>query len=196
MEILFATNNPHKIQEIQSLLPADVRILTLIEAGLKEEIPEPFETLEQNAEAKIQYALQRTGIRTGFSEDSGLFVTALNGRPGVHSAHYAGNQRSDVDNIEQVLFEMQGAADRSAYFQTTICLIWEGEEKLFTGVCPGTLLSQPMGEGGFGYDPIFQPEGASRSFAQMDLSEKNRYSHRQKAVQQLIAFLRQAQKSS
>ena len=195
MEILFATNNSHKVREIQSLLPADLRILTLREAGLQEEIPEPFETLEQNAQAKIRYALEHTGIRMGFSEDSGLFVSALGGRPGVHSAHYAGPQRNDADNIQRVLKELEGNSDRAAFFQTTICLHWENQELFFTGICRGTLLATPQGEQGFGYDPIFQPEGADKSFAQMDLTEKNQYSHRQKAVQRLIEHLRPAQNS-
>lgn len=195
MEILFATNNSHKVREIQSLLPADLRILTLREAGLQEEIPEPFETLEQNAQAKIRYALEHTGIRMGFSEDSGLFVSALDGRPGVHSAHYAGPQRNDADNIQRVLKELEGNSDRAAFFQTTICLYWENQELFFTGICRGTLLATPQGEQGFGYDPIFQPEGADKSFAQMDLTEKNQYSHRQKAVQRLIEHLRPAQNS-
>ncbi len=195
MEILFATNNSHKVREIQSLLPADLRILTLREAGLQEEIPEPFETLEQNAQAKIRYALEHTGIRMGFSEDSGLFVSALGGRPGVHSAHYAGPQRNDADNIQRVLKELEGNSDRAAFFQTTICLHWENQEFFFTGICRGTLLATPQGEQGFGYDPIFQPEGADKSFAQMDLTEKNQYSHRQKAVQRLIEHLRQVQNS-
>ncbi|MBM3432686.1 MAG: RdgB/HAM1 family non-canonical purine NTP pyrophosphatase [Bacteroidetes bacterium] len=196
MDMLFATNNAHKVREIQSLLPDDLRILTLVEAGLQEEIPEPFETLERNAQAKIQYALQRTGIQAGFSEDSGLFVTALEGRPGVHSAHYAGNHRNDADNIERVLQEMVGATDRKAYFQTIICLVWAGQEKFFSGVCEGTLLTAPQGNGGFGYDPIFQPDGADKTFAELSLTDKNRFSHRKKAVQQLIDFLRQGQKSS
>ncbi len=195
MEILFATNNPHKVREIQSLLPADIRILTLREAGLDQEIPEPFDTLEQNAQAKIQFALQHTGIGTGFSEDSGLFVNALGGRPGVHSAHYAGPQRNDADNIQRVLKELEGHSDRSAFFQTTICLRWDNQDLFFKGICRGTLRSTPQGDQGFGYDPIFQPEGADRSFAQMDLIEKNKYSHRQQAVQQLIDHLRQAQNS-
>ncbi len=195
MEILFATNNSHKVREIQSLLPADLRILTLREAGLQEEIPEPFETLEQNAQAKIRYALEHTGIRMGFSEDSGLFVSALGGRPGVHSAHYAGPQRNDADNIQRVLKELEGNSDRAAFFQTTICLHWENQELFFTGICRGTLLATPQGKQGFGYDPIFQPEGADKSFAQMDLTEKNQYSHRQKAVQRLIEHLRPAQNS-
>lgn len=195
MEILFATNNSHKVREIQSLLPADLRILTLREAGLQEEIPEPFETLEQNAQAKIRYALEHTGIRMGFSEDSGLFVSALDGRPGVHSAHYAGPQRNDADNIQRVLKELEGNSDRAAFFQTTICLHWENQELFFTGICRGTLLATPQGKQGFGYDPIFQPEGADKSFAQMDLTEKNQYSHRQKAVQRLIEHLRPAQNS-
>lgn len=196
MEILFATHNAHKVQEIQSLLPDDLRILTLSAAGWVEEIPEPFESLEQNARAKILFALDKTGIKNGFSEDSGLFINALGGKPGVHSAHYAGPQRNDADNIQRVLTELEATADRSAFFQTIICLIWEGQEIFFRGICSGTLLSELRGNKGFGYDPIFQPDGADKTFAQMSLTEKNKYSHRKKAMQQLIDFLRQEQKSS
>lgn len=196
MQILFATNNAHKVREVQSLMPTDLRILTLSEAGCLGEIPEPFETLEQNARAKILFALHKTGIKNGFSEDSGLFINVLGGNPGVHSAHYAGPQRNDADNIQRVLTELQSVNDRSAFFQTTICLIWDGQEIFFQGICPGTLISEPKGNKGFGYDPIFIPDGADKTFAQMELPEKNQFSHRQKAMQQLIDFLRQGQKSS
>ncbi|MFM7671209.1 MAG: RdgB/HAM1 family non-canonical purine NTP pyrophosphatase [Bacteroidota bacterium] len=195
MDILFATNNVHKVREIQSLLPPDLHLITLKEAGLQTEIPEPFETLEENAHAKIQFALERTGMKAGFSEDSGLFVQALQGRPGVHSAHYAGVHRSDTDNMQKVLLEMSGQVDRQAFFQTTICLVWLERVHFFTGTCEGRILLTPKGDQGFGYDPIFQPAAADKSFADMPLAEKNQYSHRQKAFQQMIRFLQDEKKS-
>jgi XTP/dITP diphosphohydrolase len=195
MEVLFATNNRHKIEEMQSLLPTDIRLITLKEAGIVEDIPEPFETLEDNARAKIQYILDRCNVSAGFSEDSGLFIPALQGRPGVHSAHYAGPHRSDKDNIQKVLTEMKGIPVRAAYFQTTICLIWDNKEYMFTGICPGQITSQPCGDQGFGYDPIFIPQGSNITFSEMTLSEKNQVSHRKKAVLQLIDFLHPAKKS-
>ena len=196
MELIFATNNKNKVKEVQSLLPKTLQLITLSEAGIDVEIPEPFETLEENAHTKIETILRLSNRTNGFSEDSGLFIPALQGRPGVHSAHYAGPQRSDADNIQMVLSEMRNQADRSAYFQTTICLIWNGETHFFTGTCPGTIEMAPRGSGGFGYDPIFRPDGSSSTFGEMDLVEKNRFSHRKKAVHQLIEFLREAEKKS
>ena len=196
MELIFATNNKNKVKEVQSLLPETLQLITLSEAGIDAEIPEPFETLEENAHTKIETILRLTYRTNGFSEDSGLFIPALQARPGVHSAHYAGPQRSDADNIQMVLSEMRKQANRSAYFQTTICLIWNGETHFFTGTCPGTIEMAPRGSGGFGYDPIFRPDGSSSTFGEMDLVEKNRFSHRKKAVHQLIEFLREAEKKS
>ena len=196
MELIFATNNKNKVKEVQSLLPETLQLITLSEAGIDVEIPEPFETLEENAHTKIETILRLSYRTNGFSEDSGLFIPALQARPGVHSAHYAGPQRSDADNIQMVLSEMRKQANRSAYFQTTICLIWNGETHFFTGTCPGTIEMAPRGSGGFGYDPIFRPDGSSTTFGEMDLVEKNRFSHRKKAVHQLIEFLREAEKKS
>ena len=196
MELIFATNNKNKVKEVQSLLPETLQLITLSEAGIDVEIPEPFETLEENAHTKIETILRLSYRTNGFSEDSGLFIPALQARPGVHSAHYAGPQRSDADNIQMVLSEMRKQANRSAYFQTTICLIWNGETHFFTGTCPGTIEMAPRGSGGFGYDPIFRPDGSSSTFGEMDLVEKNRFSHRKKAVHQLIKCLREAEKKS
>ncbi len=188
MEVIFATNNRNKVKEVQSLLPDNIRLITLADAGVNIDLPEPYETLEENARSKIQAILNHTGRSIGFSEDSGLFIEALNGRPGVHSAHYAGAQRIDADNIQRVLNEMKDQANRSAFFQTTICLIRNGQEYFFTGTCPGSIEQSPSGQGGFGYDPIFRPTGAPRTFGEMNLEEKNRYSHRKKAVRQLVDF--------
>ena len=196
MELIFATNNRNKVNEVQSLLPETLQIITLAEAGIEVDIPEPFETLEENAHTKIETILRLSGKATGFSEDSGLFIAALNGRPGVHSAHYAGPQRSDADNIQRVLSELMELDDRSAYFQTTICLIYNSEIHFFTGKCPGWIETEPKGNGGFGYDPIFRPNGSSFTFGEMNLAEKNQFSHRKKAVGQLIDFLRSIEKKS
>jgi XTP/dITP diphosphohydrolase len=196
MQILFATNNRNKRQEVQSLLPANMQLLTLGDAGVTAELPEPYESLEENARSKIRFALQRSGLSAGFSEDSGLFIEALGGKPGVHSAHYAGPQRVDADNIQRVLLELEGLIDRTAYFQTTICLIWMGKEYFFHGICPGSITQSTVGHQGFGYDPIFQPAGSDRTFGEMELIEKNGYSHRQKAMQQMIQFLHQTKKLS
>lgn len=195
MDLLFATNNQHKRKEVQSLLPEAIRLVTLEEAGINVDVPEPFETLPENALHKIRFVLKESGLTAGFSEDSGLFIESLQGRPGVHSAHYAGPKRNDAENIERVLEGMKEDINRTAYFQTTICLIWDHQEHFFTGICHGNITRQLSGSKGFGYDPIFQPAGADRTFAEMDLIEKNRYSHRQKAVQQLIDFLHHAKKT-
>ena len=190
MELIFATNNKNKVKEVQSLLPETLQLITLSEAGIDVEIPEPFETLEENAHTKIETILRLSYRTNGFSEDSGLFIPALQGRPGVHSAHYAGPQRSDADNIQMVLSEMLNQANRSAYFQTTICLIWNGETHFFTGTCPGTIEMAPRGSGGFGYDPIFIPEGFTKTNAELSLEEKNAISHRKKALDELVRYLR------
>lgn len=188
LEVLFATNNRNKLREVQILLPSDIKLVTLKEAGVDIELPEPFETLEDNARSKIEAIHQHTGISAGFSEDSGLFINALEGRPGVHSAHYAGPQRSDADNIRRVLEEMEGQTDRSAFFQTTICLLLEDKTMFFTGTCDGEITLSPIGTGGFGYDPIFRPAGSTRTFGEMSLEEKNEFSHRKKAVGKLVNF--------
>lgn len=189
MEVIFATNNRNKVTEVQSLLPPDIRLITLAEAGVEIELPEPHDTLEENARSKIESILLHTGRAAGFSEDSGLFIPALLGRPGVHSAHYAGPQRSDPDNIQRVLEEMRDRSDRAAFFQTTICFIQNGAVHFFTGTCPGSIEFTPRGNEGFGYDPIFRPDGASVTFGEMSLEEKNKFSHRKKAVRQLVDFL-------
>lgn len=195
MEILFATNNENKLKEVQSLLPEEIRLITLTEAGVSGAVPEPFETLHENALHKIRYVLKESGLNAGFSEDSGLFIQSLEGRPGVHSAHYAGPQRNDADNITRVLQEMVQVENRSAFFQTTICLIWDQQEYFFDGICAGSITLQPSGDKGFGYDPIFQPVGADCTFAEMNLDKKNQFSHRQKAVTQLINFFHQVKKN-
>ncbi len=188
--IIFATNNAHKIGEIQSAIGKVLHVITLREAGIEIDIPEPHDTLEANAEEKSAVIHRLTG-RNCFSEDTGLEVAALGGEPGVISARYAGPQRSDKDNISLLLQKLDSNADRRARFRTVISLIWNGDRHLFEGICEGRILAAPTGTNGFGYDPVFAPNGETRSFAQLTMEEKNRYSHRRKAADQLVAFLRQ-----
>lgn len=188
MELIFATNNKHKADEIRAVLTGDLRIITLQEAGIEKDIPEPFDTLEANASAKSQTIYEMTG-KNCFSEDTGLEVAALNGEPGVKSARYAGESRSFDANIDKLLANLEGKTDRSARFRTVISLLINGKETLFEGICKGQIIAEKRGTGGFGYDPVFVPEGAEHSFAEMDIKEKNRFSHRKKATEKLVAFL-------
>lgn len=188
--LIFATNNENKAKEVQAILSDGLQVLTLKEAGIDQEIPEPFDTLEENALEKARVIHRLTGNHC-FSEDTGLEVDALDGAPGVHSARYAGEARSNEANIEKLLRNMEGKTARKARFRTVVALIWQNEEHLFEGVCTGHIAFEPSGSGGFGYDPVFIPEGSNRSFAEMSLEEKSRFSHRKKAVAQLVAFLKQ-----
>ncbi len=186
--LIFATNNEHKVAEIQSLLPKDINVLTLQQAGINIDIPEPYDTLQENANTKAITIFEITK-QNCFSEDTGLEIDALNGAPGVHSARYAGADRNFNANIEKVLSNLKNIENRTAQFRTVICLIWEEKEYYFEGICRGHIAEQNSGTAGFGYDPIFIPEGASKSFAAMTMEEKNTFSHRQKAVTQLFTFL-------
>jgi XTP/dITP diphosphohydrolase len=186
--LIFATNNEHKVTEIQSLLPKDINVLTLQQAGINIDIPEPYDTLQENANTKATTIFEITK-QNCFSEDTGLEIDALNGAPGVHSARYAGADRNFNANIEKVLSNLKNIENRTAQFRTVICLIWEQKEYYFEGICRGHIAEQNSGTAGFGYDPIFIPEGASKSFATMTMEEKNTFSHRQKAVTQLFTFL-------
>jgi XTP/dITP diphosphohydrolase len=190
MELIFASNNQHKADEIRSVLPGKIRILTLKEAGIYEEIPEPFETLEENASAKSRTIFNLTG-KDCFSEDTGLEVHSLNGEPGVKSARYAGDDRSFEANIEKLLFNLRDQPDRRARFRAVISLLIGGKETLFEGTCEGTIIDHKKGQEGFGYDPVFIPLGSNKTFAEMDILEKNRYSHRTRATEKLVAFLTQ-----
>ena len=189
--IIFATNNDHKVKEIKLAVGPSLDIVTLQEAGIDIDIPEPWNTLEANATEKSS-TIHRLTKENCFSEDTGLEVYALSGEPGVHSARYAGEQRSFGANIQKLLDRLAGTSDRKARFRTVISLIWEEREHLFEGTCEGYIAKRLTGEDGFGYDPIFIPEGDTRSFAQMSTQEKNHYSHRRKAADQLVAFLRKA----
>lgn len=187
---IFATRNKHKIQEFQSLLPPDIRLIGLDEVGFTGELMEPFDTLEDNSRIKaltVYEALQQDCL----AEDSGLEVNALQGAPGAHSARFAGDQATDEQNIMLLLSKLQGITDRSAQFRTVITLIWKGKLYQVEGRCAGQIIEPPRGNNGFGYDPIFIPEGSRYTFAEMSLAEKNQYSHRARAVKAWIALLQQ-----
>lgn len=188
MELIFATNNAHKIDEIRSVLPPDLNIRGLKESGILIDIPEPYESLRENAFTKAETIRSLTG-KSCFSEDTGLEVDALGGAPGVRSARYAGETATSDQNVDKLLHALEGRPDRGARFRTVICLLLEGEAHYFEGVCEGEILAERRGGKGFGYDPVFRPAGAEASFAEMSREEKNRYSHRGKAVSGLVAFL-------
>ena len=188
-QLLFATNNKHKIEEIQSVVGDKIKITGLIDAGINIDIPEPHDTLEKNASEKSSVIFALTGISC-FSEDTGLEVDSLNGQPGVRSARYAGTGSAD-DNVNKLLENLDHNANRRAKFRTVISLIWKGDEHLFEGVCNGFIIEERRGNGGFGYDPVFVPDGSTKSFGEMTLEEKNRFSHRKKAADQLVLFLQQ-----
>ncbi|MCW3467805.1 RdgB/HAM1 family non-canonical purine NTP pyrophosphatase [Chitinophaga nivalis] len=191
MKLIFATNNENKVKEFRSLLGEQFEIITLLEAGIDIDIPEPHDTLEANATEKSTTIRRMTGENC-FAEDTGLEITALHGAPGVLSARYAGEQKLAADNIEKVLREMTGQEDRSAQFRTVISLLLDGQEYQFEGVCNGQITTSVKGGKGFGYDPIFIPDGADRAFAEMDLTEKNQYSHRARAFEKFVAFLKKS----
>jgi XTP/dITP diphosphohydrolase len=188
MRLIFATNNQHKVQEIQAAIGQHLEVISLKQAGIDIDIPEPHDTLEANASEKSRTIHQLTGLSC-FSEDTGLEVEALNGEPGVKSARYAGEDKAFDKNIEKLLTKLGDAANRKARFRTVISLIWEGQEWLFEGICDGTITPAPSGTEGFGYDPVFAPLGSDRTFAEMTMAEKNEISHRKKAADKLILFL-------
>lgn len=188
MKLIFATNNQHKIDEIRSVLGKKIEIITLKEAGLNIDIPEPYNTLEENASGKSKTIFDITATNC-FSEDTGLEVNELNGEPGVKSARYAGEGRSFDANIEKLLSNLSGKSDRTARFRTVISLLIDGTETLFEGICEGRIIEKKRGLQGFGYDPVFIPTGSDKTFAEMDIVEKNRFSHRKKATEKLVAFL-------
>lgn len=186
--IIFATNNKNKVEEIRSALAGRFRIIPLSEAGIDRDIPEPHDTLGENASEKSSVIHALTGADC-FSEDSGLEVNALGGEPGVRSARYAGEPSDAGANIRKLLDVMDGIEDRSARFRTIISLIMDGREYIFEGECPGKITLDIDGDGGFGYDPVFIPEGADRTFARMTIDQKNRFSHRRKALDAMLSFL-------
>lgn len=188
MKIIFATNNAHKLKEVQAVLGDGFTLVTPRECGVTEEIPEEQETLEGNASQKAHYLHDRTGCDC-FADDTGLEVEALGGEPGVRSARYAGPGHDSERNMELLLRNMEGITDRRARFRTVISLILDGEEHLFEGIVGGVLLTVPRGTNGFGYDPIFVPDGYAETFAEMSDEAKNAISHRGRAVAKLAAFL-------
>ena len=187
-QLIFATNNEHKLAEVRALLEGIVEIISLEEAGLKGEIPETAETLQGNALEKAQWVWDRTQ-KACFSDDTGLEVDALGGAPGVYSARYAGERCSFDDNVNKLLDAMEGNCNRRADFRTVICLIEKGEPRYFEGRVDGCILTERFGEGGFGYDPIFLPDHYFVSFAEMPLEVKNQISHRGKAIRELVKYL-------
>jgi XTP/dITP diphosphohydrolase len=189
MKLVFASHNQNKVNEIKSLLPKTFEILSLTEIGFNEEIEETGLTLDENSRIKAQTVFEKTGYFC-FADDTGLEIEALNYEPGVFSARYAGNQKNDSENIEKVLSKLQGMINRNARFRTVITLLIGQEEYSFEGKVEGKIIMEKRGEFGFGYDPIFIPENESRTFAEMPLEEKNKFSHRARAFQKMIEFLK------
>jgi XTP/dITP diphosphohydrolase len=189
MKLVFATNNKNKILEVQQMLPPTIEIISLESIGCFEEIPETAATIDENAIMKANYVTQKYGYDC-FADDTGLEVEALNGEPGVFSARYAGEQRNADDNMNKVLNALSNETNRNAQFKTVIALNLNGKQHLFTGIAKGEITSEKTGNQGFGYDPIFKPEGFEATFAQLSLEEKGAISHRGKATEQLIAFLK------
>ncbi|MDN3668944.1 non-canonical purine NTP diphosphatase [Echinicola jeungdonensis] len=188
MKICFATNNPKKLEEVQAALGQEFEIVSLKEIGCEEELPETGDTLEHNAFEKARYVYENYQVSC-FADDTGLEVEALNGAPGVYSGRYAGEPRSDARNVELLLENLKGKVNRKAQFKTVIALILSGREHQFVGIAKGEITLQKSGEGGFGYDPVFLPEGRNRTFAELSMEEKNAISHRGKAVRKLVDYL-------
>ena len=190
MKIVFATNNAHKLNEVRQVVGSSFEIVSLRECGITEDIPENEPTLEGNALAKARYIYARTGLDC-FADDTGLEVDALGGEPGVRSARYATDGHDDEANKRLLLERMSGVENRAAQFRTAVALILDGKEYLFEGVVRGAIAAEQHGEGGFGYDPLFFPEGGDRTFAEMSGEEKNTISHRGRAVRKLAEFLQE-----
>jgi XTP/dITP diphosphohydrolase len=188
MQLLFATQNKHKLEEIKSMLPGNIELISLNDINFNEELPETHETLHENALEKAQFIAEKFQ-QNCFSEDTGLEVEALNGEPGVYSARYAGEQKNHTDNINLLLKKLTGISNRKARFRTVIALIFNGKEYLFEGIVNGNITESPKGSMGFGYDPIFVADGYEKTFAEIGIEEKNNISHRAKAFQALKTFL-------
>lgn len=189
MKLVFATANQNKAKEIQLLIPNSIEILSLNDINCQEEIPETQATIEGNAAQKAFYVYDKYS-QNCFADDTGLEIDALDGQPGVLSARYAGEAKNANNNMDKVLLEMKGIENRKARFKTVISLVISGKELQFEGVVNGAILNEKRGSSGFGYDPIFLPDGGSKSFAEMELSEKNRISHRAIAVNKLVEYLK------
>ena len=189
MKLVFATNNKHKLEEVKGLLSKDIEVLTLNEINCHEDIEETAETLEGNAKLKSDHVKIRYGFDC-FADDTGLEVEALNGAPGVYSARYAGEEATFEDNVQKILGAMKGVENRKARFRTVISLYLNNKQLFFEGICDGFIEEAVSGTKGFGYDPVFRPKGADKTFAEMDLNEKGLISHRGLAVKKLVAYLK------
>ncbi len=188
MKLVFATNNLNKLKELQNLLGEEIELLSLADINCDDEIPEDHETLEENASQKAQYIFDKFGVNC-FADDTGLEIESLNNEPGVYSARYAGEERDAKANMKKVLENLNGIKNRKSRFRTVISLIIDGREYQFEGVVEGNILEKERGIDGFGYDPIFEPSGYDISFAEMDMTEKNKISHRGLAVRKLVGYL-------
>ncbi|WP_320020207.1 non-canonical purine NTP diphosphatase [Labilibaculum manganireducens] len=188
MKLVFATNNQNKLKELQNLLGEEIELLSLADINCDEEIPEDHETLEENASQKAQYIFNKFNVNC-FADDTGLEIESLNNEPGVYSARYAGEERDAKSNMKKVLENLKGVENRKSRFRTVISLLIDGKEIQFEGIVEGNILEKERGIDGFGYDPIFEPEGYDISFAEMDMTEKNKISHRGLAVRKLVDYL-------
>lgn len=193
MQLLFATHNQNKLKEVKSLVPGNIHVLSLDDISYKNDIEETESTIEGNALLKARTIYEHTGIPC-FADDSGLLVDALDGSPGVYSARYAGDQKSDADNMQKLLHNLKNVTNRAARFKTVMALVMDGEEHLFEGHIQGNITLEKMGNHGFGYDPVFIPDGYNQTFAQMSSETKNSMSHRGIALKKLIDFLNTSSK--
>ncbi len=190
MKLVFATHNQNKFNEVKVLLPPHIELVSLTDIGCYDEIPETAQTLEGNAQIKADFVTKKYGLSC-FSDDTGLLVDALNGAPGVLSARYAGDQKNATDNMDKLLLELKDKTQRSARFETVIALNINKKQEIFKGVVHGQITTKKAGKEGFGYDPIFQPQGYEQTFADLSLSVKNSISHRGKAIKKLVTYLHQ-----
>jgi len=188
MELVFATNNSHKLKEVQSVITSEINIKSLKDINCFDDIPEMKDTLEGNAIDKARYVYKKYGINA-FADDTGLEVEALDGMPGVLSARYAGEEKSSEMNMDKLLAELKGVKNRKARFRTVVALIIDNREFTFEGIVEGQIIDNKRGDEGFGYDPIFLPNGYDKTFAELNLKEKNEISHRARAVSKLVSFL-------
>ncbi len=189
MKLVFATHNDHKLKEVQQLLPEGFEILSLKDIECFDEIPETGATLEENAKIKADYVTQTYGLDC-FSDDTGLLVDALDGQPGVYSARYAGENKNAKDNMTKLLLELKGISNRNAHFKTAVHLNLQGNSYTFEGIVEGVITKNEHGAGGFGYDPIFKPDGYNKTFGELPSETKNAISHRGRAIQKLVEFLK------
>ena len=188
-ELVIASNNPGKIRELRALLPPELQVLSLADIGFHDEIEEPYDSFEENAHVKAA-TVHRFSGKNVLADDSGLCVAALQGGPGVHSARYAGTPQNEQRNLQRLMKELEAVEDRRAWYKAVICLIWEGKEYFFEGICQGAIAPAPQGSGGFGYDPVFIPEGHEATFGELDPEVKYGISHRGRALAQVVEFIR------